>query len=85
MTILPLMILTSNSEVQRGVNAEPVFEYFPSEGHCGFLHISVIFTDKFDIKDPNKLGKCYQNNNTSSMSMKDNSIDINSFIYFMLY
>lgn len=55
MTILPLMILTSNSEVQRGVNAEPVFEYFPSEGHCGFLHISVIFTDKFDIKDPNKL------------------------------
>lgn len=55
MTILPLMILTSNSEVQRGVNAEPAFEYFPSEGHCGFLHISVIFTDKFDIKDPNKL------------------------------
>ena len=55
MTILPLMILTSNSEVQRRVNAEPVFEYFPSEGHCGFLHISVIFTDKFDLKDPNKL------------------------------
>ena len=67
-----------------------VFKYFPSEGYCGSLdNISIIFTDKTNINDSNKLQYYWRNTigiiASQVLSVMDSSIDVNSLMYFMLF